>query len=268
METTAVDMTPFWGAVLLAFGFSTGAFAVSARSPILKGFSCEEASFARGFLLGLSVALLFLLSDGGVFFCFPFGLILGILAEITGARRFVRDTVSYFTEPEWMRERQARGMRETRNETGLTLLELIVVLLVIGIVAGVIYSKAINTRVAKRSAAVLEMLRLKKAVFQLVESRGVTDLSDTDFQNDLSSLVSGKVSPLGGTYSVSVDSANDRITLSEDLSSISAGERTAFAQALAKRICPECSTTSDPVACCSAVSVSESSVNLEITLDQ
>lgn len=152
-----------------------------------------------------------------------------------------------------------------KKDQGLTLLEVLLVLVVLAIVAGVIYTKVIRPDTAKRGAAVLEMLRLKQGIAQLIESRGVTDLTDQEFRNSLDSLLSGRVSPLGGTYSFTTDS--DSVTLihtgGPDFQEIQA-----FASVLAKRVCPECDNNADPVACCPAVTVAGNQVEFKIVWDE
>jgi len=67
-----------------------------------------------------------------------------------------------------------------RRNSGLTIVELIIVVVVLGIIAGVIYSKVLNKGVdkAKINLAFLEANRIKEAVENALMRGGLTDLDE------------------------------------------------------------------------------------------
>ncbi len=101
--TNAIDMTPFFAAVLFAAGLFLGGYLFSGRDLLAKLFHGNSVFFAKGVIFGLALGLLLFQStvvwqDWGLF-----GFFAGAVARMTGAWDFTREAWEIFTKPEWMR---------------------------------------------------------------------------------------------------------------------------------------------------------------------
>ena len=103
MEMQVVNMTPFWAGMLFLMGLGLGAFLVGSKVPWSK-WPIEERRFVQGCLCGLAVGLMFLAPGAGIFAAFLFGFFFGVVGELAGAFRFIKDTWDLFAKPEWMRK--------------------------------------------------------------------------------------------------------------------------------------------------------------------
>jgi len=99
---------------------------------------------------------------------------------------------------------------KSNHQKGFTIFELIVVLAVIGILAGVLYPKLQNRETAaKIQAAEMDMLRIYEACEAWKANRGQPNFAGLTYAklNTAGLWNTAKTNPWGGTYSIGVSSA-------------------------------------------------------------
>lgn len=99
-------------------------------------------------------------------------------------------------------------MRKSNCEKGFTIFELIVVLAIIGILAGVLYPKLQNREVAAKLQAVeMDMLRIYESCEAWKANRGQPNFEGLTYDklNTAGLWNTAKTNPWGGTYSIAVN---------------------------------------------------------------